>query len=90
MKSRGAGRPTEEEIAGPYAYVALMYLAAESSGANVSLAKVINDAIKNGCALDKRKTTAAHEKVVRRLIKKLVKTHSPKRPSAKVLPFKRN
>lgn len=88
MSKRGPGRPMEEEIEGPYAYIMLIYLAAEVAGKKVSLAKIINDAIKNGCALDKKTTTAAHEKVVRRLLKKLAKVHAPKRPTAKVLPFR--
>ncbi|MCK1595493.1 hypothetical protein [Bradyrhizobium sp. 164] len=88
MSIRGPGRPMDEMIDGPDALIIVEYL---SDTTGRSLASIINDAIRNrGYALDSKATTASHEKRIRRVINKLVKVqHASKRPSAKVLPFRR-
>ncbi len=85
MSEQGPGRPIEEMIEGPYALIIFEYL---SDGNRKSLARIINEAIRErGYALDKNKTTEAHEKSIRRIIEKLKKVHG-KKLSAKILPFR--
>jgi hypothetical protein len=73
---RGRGRPAKDAVTGADALVIVHYL---SDRTGRSLASIIDWAIRDkGFPLDKNKTTAAHEKRIKRIIEKLKKVHAPK------------